>query len=441
MAKKQPSASMGSDNGEPGRLPRRVLSSGCATRTRLVSLGAVVCAILACAAAPDAALHLLAVWLFLLDGVWGTTTANMLSAKQWSFAASRCHSEMPIASWVRGCLESRLAASAPLRQADPVAERPADDACSNAFGGDDWHTPWVVRSARHMGTNMSAEWISVHHDRRLFNATAVNMSGYSADWESIADCPAKRKQFHKEHPISDLLANQSALYAAFDEGFLDANQKQFRELRSHMLALRNFCDFQGWGGEAFFGFGNAYPSEHSRPFTVGTPFHAAIFSNMFLQVHGERTWTLIAPWYSQYMRPIHGAQYINGAGVYENWRLPARRPHVSRLPRLTVTLKPGDVLYIPSWWWHEVVLEAEGFSLGTSTRGMGMRGKWYRWPVLRFIPFMNGGPWSADRLALDLVHSAVYVRSVVLHLFGSTGSWGSMPAGLVESAQHDSGTA
>ena len=429
---------MGSDNaGKPPRLPRW-RARGC-TRAVAVALGAAFfCATLACASAPDTALHLLAVWLFFLDGFWGTTTANLLMHKQWTFAASRCHSEMPIASWVRRRLESRLTASGPPRQADPVVEQHAGAACSNALGSAaGWHTPWVMRSVRTMSTQMSAEWIGVHHTRRLLNATAVNMAGYSAEWERIADCPAKRKQFHKQHSLSEVLANQSALYAAFDEGFLDANQKQFRGLWSHMMALRGFCDFQGWGGEAFFGFGNAkgtIPSALPRPYTVGTPFHAAIFSNLFLQVHGERTWTLVAPWYSQYMRPIHGAQYVNGAGVYEDWRKPTRRPHISRLPRLTVTLKPGDVLYIPSWWWHEVVLETEGFSLGVSTRGMGMRDKWYRWPVLRFIPFLNGGPWSADRLALDLVHSAVY-------LFGATDGWGSIPDGSVESAQHAVGTA
>ena len=433
---------MGSDNaGKPARLPRlpRLRARGC-TSAVVVALGATFCATLACASAPDTALHLFAVWLFFLDGIWGTTTANLLMNKpQWTFAASRCHSEMPMASSVRGRLESRLTASAPPRQADPVVEQPAGAACSNALGSAaGWHTPWVMRSGRRrIKTQMSAEWIGVHHTRRMLNATAVNMAGYSAEWDLIADCPAKRKKFHTEHPLSEILANQSALYAAFDEAFLNSNKKQFKELWSHMLALRGFCDFQGWGGEAFFGFGNAegtIPSTFPRPYTVGTPFHAAIFSNLFLQVHGERTWTLIAPWHSQYMRPIHGAQYVHGSAVYEDWHKPTRRPHISRLPRLTVTLKPGDVLYIPAWWWHEVLLEAEGFSLGVSTRGMGMRDKWYRWPVLRFIPFLNGGPWSADRLALDLVHSAVY-------LFGATDSWGSIPDGSVESAQHAVGTA
>ena len=236
---------MGSDNaGKPPRLPRwRARGS---TRAVAVALGAAFfCATLACASAPDTALHLLAVWLFFLDGIWGTTTANLLMHKQWTFAASRCHSEMPIASWVRRRLESRLTASGPPRQADPVVEQHAGAACSNALGSAaGWHTPWVMRSVRTMSTQMSAEWIGVHHTRRLLNATAVNMAGYSAEWERIADCPAKRKQFHKQHSLSEVLANQSALYAAFDEGFLDANQKQFRELWSHMMALRGSATFR-----------------------------------------------------------------------------------------------------------------------------------------------------------------------------------------------------
>ena len=225
----------------------RLRARGC-TRAVAVALGAAFCATLACASAPDTALHLLAVWLFFVDGIWCTTTANLLMEHQWTFGASRCHSELPMASWVRGRLESRLTASAPPRQADPVVEQPAGAACSNALGSAaGWHTPWVMRSGRKLSTEMSAEWIVVHHTRGLLNATAVNMADYSAEWEHIADCPAKRKQFHKEHSLSEVLANQSALYAAFDEGFLDANKKQFRELWSHMLALRGFCDFQGFG--------------------------------------------------------------------------------------------------------------------------------------------------------------------------------------------------
>ena len=138
---------MGSDNaGKPPRLPR-LRARGC-TRAVAVALGAAFCATLACASAPDTALHLLAVWLFFLDGIWGTTTANLLMHKQWTFAASRCHSEMPIASWVRGRLESRLTASGPPRQADPVVEQLAGAGRTRLGATPDApapRRPWAVR--------------------------------------------------------------------------------------------------------------------------------------------------------------------------------------------------------------------------------------------------------------------------------------------------------
>ena len=38
-----------------------------------------------------------------------------------------------------------------------------------------------------------------------------------------------------------------------------------------------------WGGEAFFGFG-----AEAQPFATGSPYHAALFGNLFLQVKDGR---------------------------------------------------------------------------------------------------------------------------------------------------------
>ena len=71
---------------------------------------------------------------------------------------------------------------------------------------------------------------------------------------------------------------------------------------------------------------------------------------------------------------------------------------------MVATTRPGDVLYIPPWWWHEVTLESPGFSFGVSNRGYDfMMGGWRKWPVLRFVPWINGGSWSLDSITLDLV--------------------------------------
>ena len=153
----------------------------------------------------------------------------------------------------------------------------------------------------------------------------------------------------------------------------------------------------GWGGEFFFGHGAG-----EKPFRVGTSFHAAGFPNLFLQIHGARDWTLVSHKYSQYMRPMHADNHVIGFGAYNDWRTMNRTEHFSRIPRIEVTTLPGDVLYIPPWWWHEVILPGSEFSIGLSNRGIGWQSSWSRAPLLRFIPWISG-ELSVGGLTLDTV--------------------------------------
>ena len=74
------------------------------------------------------------------------------------------------------------------------------------------------------------------------------------------------------------------------------------------------------------------------------------------------------------------------------------------------------------------MLESPGFSFGVSTRGMGSTRFWHNWPLLRFL-LPSHGVWSADLLALDMVHSFLLVISGVLY------EWRDRPP-QVEEAQH-----
>ena len=224
---------MGSDNAGKSltardRRPRRRCSCACCLPASLLVLLLI---------GADSLLYGLSVWLMLFDGVRGQLT--FATAGKFS----RCQSAMPLASWVRTRLESRLLATEP-RPADPVPELAADVDCSETLAGAGWHAPWILRGAKER-TNMSADWILRHHSKRLETVMAVDMAAWAERWAEIDDCPVARKKLHAERPLAEVLSQNSSLYAAFDEGFLDANQKTFGELRSQMLSLRDLCGFQG----------------------------------------------------------------------------------------------------------------------------------------------------------------------------------------------------
>ena len=81
-----------------------------------------------------------------------------------------------------------------------------------------------------------------------------------------------------------------------------------------------------------------------------TPLHHDVDNVLFVQLHGEKMITLASPMQSHRM--------YNGISVYSE--VDARAPDLVRHPLfaevdlLRVTVRPGDVLFIPVGWWHQV---------------------------------------------------------------------------------------
>lgn len=93
---------------------------------------------------------------------------------------------------------------------------------------------------------------------------------------------------------------------------------------------------------------------------TGSAFHCACGGNLFLMGYGRKRWTLVRPQDSFAMYPTIGRS--NSAAMfgspinsetYEREQL-ERYPLYGSVPKYHVTLDPGDLLFVPSWWWHEV---------------------------------------------------------------------------------------
>jgi hypothetical protein len=103
---------------------------------------------------------------------------------------------------------------------------------------------------------------------------------------------------------------------------------------------------------------------------TGSAFHCAGNMNLFYQLEGTKRWTLVHPEYMFLLYPYLSRTnwyQTSLVGVPETGRDYADVPLYRYCPRFTVDLKKGDVLLVPSWWYHSVENITER-SLGVATR-------------------------------------------------------------------------
>lgn len=100
---------------------------------------------------------------------------------------------------------------------------------------------------------------------------------------------------------------------------------------------------------------------------TSTPMHCAGANNFFIQVAGRKRWRLWSPNTLLFMDPPAARlPYFYSAA---NPDLPdaARYPLFPLVDEYEVTLEPGDVMWIPPYWWHYVE------NLSQVTIGVGYR--------------------------------------------------------------------
>lgn len=91
---------------------------------------------------------------------------------------------------------------------------------------------------------------------------------------------------------------------------------------------------------------------------TGSAFHSEAGENFFLALGGVKSWVLVSPEESACMYPILGLKNYYGSPVQSDDRdspdQTTKYPLANKANRLCVDLHPGDLLYVPPWWWHEI---------------------------------------------------------------------------------------
>lgn len=111
---------------------------------------------------------------------------------------------------------------------------------------------------------------------------------------------------------------------------------------------------------------------------TSTQWHCAELQNLFVEVSGRKRWLMAAPEYTPCLDP----RILNTSQQYCHSMIDFRDPDVERfplyryLPTWEVVLEPGDLLYVPPFWWHcvENLTDTTGVALWWPNIGPALRG-------------------------------------------------------------------
>lgn len=148
-----------------------------------------------------------------------------------------------------------------------------------------------------------------------------------------------------------------------------------------------------------------------------SPLHNAMQCNLFVQVYGEKRWSIINSYDTAIVDPDPVRNvYRSGPFRKDNYPFDPFNPEFEKpyelykyLDRYDFVLKPGDILWNPSFWWHAVINESD--SIGVGYRWVSPSYSFKHNPLYTFLDFFATKPpiWKGYKLSkkdTNLVHLA-----------------------------------
>jgi hypothetical protein len=126
---------------------------------------------------------------------------------------------------------------------------------------------------------------------------------------------------------------------------------------------------------------------------TSSAFHCAMGSNLFVMADGRRKWVLVDPRDSVAMYPRigwnrHGPGMVSpiDSDGYASTQIDTY-PLYAKVRKHVVTLEPGDILWNPSWWWHEVTSLGPSIGIPLRTAVGGGDDNWFYSMLTALSPF------------------------------------------------------
>lgn len=212
----------------------------------------------------------------------------------------------------------------------------------------------------------------------------VVLEGAAKDWDCVKKWSLEYfKELHGEDEIV-LYAQKNDTHLKHDgyevvkladviDNIRSGGKKYYRHyplLRRHPEHIRDFDN--KWLSERR----NKHPWIKSFEVYIGgkdspTHMHSENLGNLFVQVYGEKKWSLYPPYYNMIMDPnpvrniYRNPQYKSPLNLFNPFEPDYDLyPEYQYIDRYETTIKPGDILWNPPYYWHEVVNVTDSIGIG-----------------------------------------------------------------------------
>lgn len=326
-------------------------------------------------------------------------------------------------AWARGFALEEIVAANPFSEVSPAQlrrglrelERSADADVIKTLSFRLARMEWQARLRRTFGALRRIPSVPKLSRREFLEQhyapqRPVRLTGMMRDWkamkkwtpaffrERFGEVPVKVAQGRDETPFYDLNVHHISREATFGE-YVDWVEHTRKSNHAYLVAnndgpsgpLRALVKDLGF-------FGGLMDRRRIEGFVylwygpggTVTPLHHDTTNILFCQVRGKKRLTLIDPAWTELVRDC-----VSFYSVIDVERPdPKRFPYFAEIPKLTVTVGPGECVFIPAGWWHFVRSLSVSVSISMTNFSVPNAGDFEEpMPGSRVALSGSGSPW------------------------------------------------